>query len=267
MIRFPCAQCGAAVEADDELAGKQGQCPTCGAVVAVPSTTQPTGAAGGAPPPLQGAWPPGALAPTAPARPPGKTLAVLALVFGLCGFIPALGLTAVILAIVVLATKRPGRGMAFAGLILGVLLAAGSTTAGLWYITSRARRRADLLRCRSNLHLITLACQQYAAEQDGKYPPNLEALERYVGSADCFQCPATGRKYIYAPGPGAGRRLWDYESDAIVACDEKGNHEDGRNVAFADGHVQFVSEQHFQELLSRRANRHLAERLGRDSPP
>ena len=35
-----------------------------------------------------------------------------------------------------------------------------------------------------------------------------------------------------------------------VVCDEKGNHEDGHNVCFVDGHIEFVSDEDFQQMMA-----------------
>ncbi len=38
MIAFPCLQCAKVLKVKDELAGKKGKCPSCGAPVAIPTS-------------------------------------------------------------------------------------------------------------------------------------------------------------------------------------------------------------------------------------
>jgi prepilin-type processing-associated H-X9-DG protein len=37
----------------------------------------------------------------------------------------------------------------------------------------------------------------------------------------------------------------------ITVYDKMGNHSDGRNVLFLDGHVEWVEEERFKELIKR----------------
>jgi hypothetical protein len=54
-----------------------------------------------------------------------STLGIVALIFGICGFIPflgiLLGLVGLIMGIIALATRKAGRGFAVAGLVLGLI--------------------------------------------------------------------------------------------------------------------------------------------------
>ena len=56
-------------------------------------------------------------------------------------------------------------------------------------------------------------------------------------------------------------RYPDVPATTIVACDLRGNHEDGRNVLYADAHVQWCEEGEFQRELDKPANRRFAEAL------
>jgi prepilin-type processing-associated H-X9-DG protein len=62
-------------------------------------------------------------------------------------------------------------------------------------------------------------------------------------------CPATNLKdsYIYR-----GATLTTSDTPWMITVYEKlSNHGDGRNVLFLDSHVEWVSEERFQELIKR----------------
>jgi len=110
-IEFRCGPCGRLLRTGDDTAGKQAQCPECGALTRVPAPAQPP--ARSAPPlaPLEAGSPfgPGATTVMTPdadhpyqspgqlgPAPPGESKAVVALILGLTGMIlwccPLIGL-------------------------------------------------------------------------------------------------------------------------------------------------------------------------------
>ena len=295
MIRFPCEKCGTAIQVADDLAGRQGRCPECGASVTVP-------AAGGPPPPPPPEAPLALEIAPAPAYSPvvvhplapSKALAVCALVFscgafipllalglivlvgppklqgswavilGALGFIPLLALVGIVLGAVALIAKKPGRPMAVTGLILGLVLAAASVTGGVFLLRQRARM-VDFLQCRSNVRQIAIATMSYSADNNMYLPPDRKRLEPYLGYSEVWKCPSakSGRDcdYVYAFRPDARLHQIRMPSMAILACDRKGNHRERRNVAFHDGHTEVLTEERFQALLSKRDNVEFAKHL------
>jgi len=269
VIEVTCGQCGKANEYPDGLAGREWRCQECGASVVIP------GAAAGqtlppAPPPPPATYPPPSpYAPVAawPMRAPpqaGKALAVCALVFGCLGFIPLLALVGIVLGAIVLIAKKPGKGMAVTGLILGVVLGSASVTAGV-LLARRAWRLGDRARCTSNLRQIAFATAAYSSDNDTYFPPDRKRLEPYLGDSELWKCPSakSGRDcdYVYLFRPDTRyTQIWD-PSEAILACDRKGNHREGRNVVFHDMHAEYLTEEHFQARLSRRDNAEFAKHL------
>ena len=84
--------------------------------------------------------------------------------------------------------------------ILVVLAVLAILTAILLPVFASARHRARMTACASNLHQISLALHQYAADNDGNYPlddpvlahtPHLiwTLLTPYTHNADVFHCP------------------------------------------------------------------------------
>jgi len=133
-VMFTC-QCGQALRTEVGEAPVVVQCPSCGKAITV---WPPAGIAGPWGPRAGGAGGP-QLAGPAPAC--GK--AVAALVLGICGLVPVIGvlatLPAIALGLIVLVRRLPGRGFAIAGLSVaaGSLLTIQIATAGYAYFMYR----------------------------------------------------------------------------------------------------------------------------------
>ena len=104
--------------------------------------------------------------------------------------------------------------------------------------------------CGTNLSGIGKALLIYANDYNDQFPPDLETL---IHKAEMpprgLICPANGLKesYIYR-----GATLTTSDTPWMITVYEKlSNHGDGRNVLFLDSHVEWVSEERFQELIKR----------------
>lgn len=211
----------------------------------------------------------------AQAKPGG--LAATALVLGIIGLIIwPLGVGALICG--AMALNRGGhRGMAMAGVALGVIgtllclaLVFALPAAVLLPVFARAREKARMASCQSNLKQVALAAAMYATDYDGCLPiintagsegwP--ERLYPYLKNTEIYLCPADGRakKHLSASGwemsygfnPDAAgvdtETLRDpatlaifYDATALVAPPDEAEprHEGGANTAYADGHVKW----------------------------
>lgn len=213
--------------------------------------------------------PPADLPPrAAPAK--GGGLAVAALVLGLCSLIPfiggPLGLTAIILGIIALVQKTVRKTMATVGIAVGavgMLLMPGLLLAILLPSLGRARELAKRSVCATQLSSVGKACAIYVMDYDTS-PPDLDTLMAHGSMpANVLKCPSAdgGRQcdYFYLDiGPPMGVRD---PTAAIMACDYKGNHEDGRNVLYVDGHVEWLTEAQFQAELASPENAAFAAAL------
>src|SRR5205823_5799762 len=105
----------------------------------------------------------------------------------------------------------------------------------------------------SNMRQITMACMMYAAENKGKWPEDLKALDKYLRNnvkqvmTNLLQ-PELVPGFIYIkpanPRAGANEKMVLY-----AAHKEFGS---GVCVAFLDGHVEFVNnKQRFDELVAK----------------
>ena len=128
------------------------------------------------------------------------------------------------------------------------------------------RKKALRANCQSNLHQIALACSAYADENGGRFPEALQQLcPDFVSNAKLCRCPAARAGRVKGDGT-AGTELNSHYSVACGLCSEMPrdfilaydssmeNHTDeGRNVAFLDGHVQWWPagrEEEFQKRLA-----------------
>lgn len=126
-----------------------------------------------------------------------------------------------------------------------------------------------------NIGMYTLQCPS-GREEEGTHryievtdPALREHLEYELDDHGRYRCD-----YFYLPPeqpePEATEfgtdlrpmeRYPDVPAKTIVACDLRGNHEDGRNVLYADAHVEWCEEDDLQRELDKPANRRFADAL------
>jgi len=124
---------------------------------------------------------------------------------------------------------------------------------------ARSREAARPAICKSNLKQIGLAILIYVTDHN-IFPNTFEALiPGYINVPSLqgkertpFQCPveanpATTVDYELV-ALGSPKDIVHPEK-TVLAYDKKGNHPGGRNVVFADGHVQWMLEKDFQKVL------------------
>ncbi len=208
---------------------------------------------------------------TSPLQKKTSGFAIASLVLGILGFCTTItAIPGLILGIVGLQrVKRSGgtltgRGMAIAGIVTSaiVLVLVPMQAAMLLPALARARESARRAVCMSNLKQIGLGCKMWAQDHDGEYPSSL-ALEDlypdYISELRVFVCPSTedevtraeeideNGSYVYVTGLSE-----DSPPDAVLAYDREENHGgEGRSVLFVDGHVEWVREHEFSELLNK----------------
>ena len=113
-----------------------------------------------------------------------------------------------------------------------------------------ARTKARRYTCRTNLSGIGKALLIYSNDYNDQFPPDLETL---IHKAEMpprgLICPASESResYIYR-----GASITTSDTPGMITVYEKlSNHGGGRNVLFLDSHVEWVSEERFQELIKR----------------
>jgi len=114
----------------------------------------------------------------------------------------------------------------------------------------KAHAKATRHVCAANLSGIGKALLIYANDYQDQLPPDLETLIRAAEMpAKGLVCPATKLKdsYIYR-----GASITTSDTPWMITVYEKsGNHAGGRHVLFLDSHVEWVSEERFQELIKK----------------
>ncbi|MCB1231093.1 MAG: DUF4190 domain-containing protein [Verrucomicrobiae bacterium] len=140
-----------------------------------------------------------------------------------------------------------GRGLAIAGIITGctgVLI--GLTPVGIAAslvvpVVTKVKEKADLAREISEMRQVIIACQSWASDHDGNFPPDLDSLmPDYIQDEELLtwrsKSNPEGARLVYRPGftestdireivvfsPTAamGRRLVGYVSGAVQQVDE-----------------------------------------------
>lgn len=112
---------------------------------------------------------------------------------------------------------------------------------------AEARAQALRIRCGTNLSGLGKAILIYANDHKDNLPPNLEILiEKAEVRPETLIC--CGKKYVHR---GADVPNTSCEPSMIMVHDRAGNHEGGRNVLFLDSHVEWVTEERFQELINK----------------
>ena len=186
--------------------------------------------------------------------------ATASLVMGILGLIcilPVIGsILAIIFGIVALSQIKSsngsltGHGKALAGLIIGCVSVVmipimGIMLAIMLPAVASAREKARQVQCANNERQLALACLMYAEDYKGTLPQSFDQLGKYgVTTQKLLKCPSahdgSGSSYQLVLG---GQKLDQIKEPLTTAMivEVPGNHPRGSNVAYADGHVQWVT--------------------------
>lgn len=195
-----------------------------------------------------------------------SALAVAALILGIGGFVPILGIllggAGIVLGIVVLARNAGGRDFAIAGIVAALV---GTINVHVWLLPGLTCKSEQLkqARCVFNLNGIGEGIFEYAQKNQGAYPPDLEVLVRQrLVTRNRLQCPgAEGNRlcdYFYLAPSGDPA---DVPRDLLMACDLRDNHGEGREALYAYGNVRSLTEVEFQAELAKPVNAAFAAAL------
>jgi type II secretory pathway pseudopilin PulG len=148
-----------------------------------------------------------------------------------------------LLVLIVAAVRRGAKGLLAALFVLAIvaILAAMMLPA-----LGRAKAKAQRISAVNNLKQIALAARTWAIDNSNALPPSFEAMMNELSTDKVTYDPNTGQRFVYV---GAGKT--DENPEAIIAYSP--SDVNGRAVAFADGSVQVMSAEKFQEALQRDA--------------
>ena len=193
---------------------------------------------------------------------PGGGLGKAARVLGIVSLIPAVGVVAapvgLVLAVRALAGGRAGRGRALAAVVLcaaGLAVSLGAVPPVLRWHWQRQREA-----CAARLGYVAAGIGMYR-DYSKRFPAALGDVAAMGAVAGIYlSCPGAGRSsrgsdYFYRPPAD------DAPAEAIMACDFRGNHRGGRNVLCRDGSVGWQSEAAFQAELAEPYNAEFAKAL------
>ena len=212
-----------------------------------------------------------------PGTPKGGGMSIAAFVLGLLGFIPLCGLIALILGIVALVTNRAKKGLAIAGIVLGVVLMPTALLVSILLPSlNRARSLAKQAVCAAHLNAIGNSMVLYAVENDDRYPPTLENLiddgmtrkmlrspaDKIERSCSYFYFTPEG-KFPFAPEGEVG----DQAVETFIICTFDNVYNNFRHVLRADGSVNKLSTAEFQAELAKPYNARFAAALKKAEGP
>ncbi len=151
-------------------------------------------------------------------------------------------------------TTKDGKEMSGINMLSGMLLPA----------LGKARKEATKVKSASNLKQIAMAANMWMMKfgDNSQWPPSLKSLydKKVIEELRVFRHPTNPSK----PVPGgfasdyesvldrAGYKLTESMtpvSSLPLAWEKRQFFPDGRNVAFFDGHVEFLTERRFQQLM------------------
>jgi prepilin-type processing-associated H-X9-DG protein len=131
---------------------------------------------------------------------------------------------------------------------------------------NRARETANRVTSASNLKQIGMGVMFYANENKGRLPDNFAELLRTqdlhhsvmlnprsdtsfpneLTRDEANQFAADNSDYVYV---GAGKKMVDIQADTILAYERPDGLEDGINILFGDGHIEFVRMEQAMEMI------------------
>lgn len=109
---------------------------------------------------------------------------------------------------------------------------------------SAAREQSKTVVCASNLRAIGQACYMYALNHGDRFPPDFQALVKDENvTAAHFRCPSAdvpegdlNACYVYV----AGQSTSDDPTGVLIYEKKRCHGDEGGNVLFVDGHVEFI---------------------------
>ena len=272
-----CPHCGFAYAVTAEqaaaMAGRSFACTNCGR----PFALSPSGAAF--------AQPAVTYASGTDVKP--NPLAIVSMICGCLLCVPFIGIAAVITGALGMRKARDpavtGKGLAIAGLVLGILnllgwgAYIGLIAAIMVPSMGMARQTANQAKCASQMRAIASAVLLYGNENGGAYPESIQQIYLTQDvTPEIFVCPSSGDtkatgatpaeiakvltvgghlSYVYL-GAGMNQHA---SAKTVIAYEPLSNHGTGSHFLFGDGSVQF--------LLANQAGRMIRQLESGQNPP
>ena len=149
---------------------------------------------------------------------------------------------AVLVVLIIAAFRRGFQGALAVIAVFAILAILGAM---MLPALARAKSRAQRINAANNLKQVGLAWKTFTMD-NGYVPSSLEAMTNEIGTDKILIDPATGQRFVYV---GAGKS--EANPQAVIAYSP--SDANGRAVLFADGSVQVLTPEKFQEALQRDA--------------
>lgn len=173
-----------------------------------------------------------------------------------------------------LTTTEPFPGALMAGAVMStdmMTMQASMATSILLPSLARGREKANQVKCASNLRQIGQACMLHAMDHQNAFPDTLgELLEQGIGP-EVFMCPSRNGSSPPKHAPREQLVAWVNENahyeylgkglkmggnpEFVTAYERLDAHnQEGANVLFADGHVEFLLAPRWHEIITEALN-------------
>lgn len=159
--------------------------------------------------------------------------------------IVGVGILALVVSLVVYGRKR---GFSGAITVLAVFTILAILLGMMLPSLAKAKAKSQSISSLNNLKQIAIAARLYAGDNDNKFPSDFESMMNELGTPKTLIDPGTGQRYTYV---GAGKNEADPNAILAFSSEKRGR----REVAFADGHVEFMTEAKFIQAKAQGANR------------
>ncbi|HWQ90462.1 MAG TPA: hypothetical protein VN673_02235, partial [Clostridia bacterium] len=150
---------------------------------------------------------------------------------------------ALILVLIAAALRRGARG---AVTVIAVFAIFAVLAAMLLPALSKAKSKSQRISAVNNLKQVGLAAKIWATENGSMMPPNFEAMKNELGTDKVLVDPGTGQRFVYV---GTGKS--EANPEAILAYSP--SDVNGRAVLFADGSVQIMNQEKFDQAMQQDA--------------
>ncbi len=144
--------------------------------------------------------------------------------------------------------------------IVAALIFFGLLGLGLWWVIKSlgeagqqysevlidTQSRAATVKCQMNLRALWQNIQTYAISNES-FPPSMQALVKWSGNTQLFQCPAAdGQKYVYIPGQREGM-----SGENVLVYERQPVHDGHCSVLRLSGQIELLRPEQVQAAVAR----------------
>lgn len=147
---------------------------------------------------------------------------------------------------------KAGLAIGYIGLVFQIFIVFGI----LLPMVMQVKEKASLVLCMNNLKTIMLSAKVYSEDNEGKFPPNIQSIAKYIDDPRVFICPKT--KHL--PGNMSEIEKWsDYvlvpnlkygSLNKVVAYSKPECYNGmGGNITFMDSTTRWCPTEEYNQLI------------------